>query len=117
MSTAHTILHYERFGPGVFRDLADAPSPRARARRPLTATLRYDLAELARAEAREAAIWQGLVYEARTVSREAYEARARRAKRVKPNPTTYTFRSGALPEVVPARSSGRRPSHATSSAR
>lgn len=117
VSTAHTILHYERFGPGVFRDLADAPSPRARARRPLTATLRYDLAELARAEAREAAIWQGLVYEARTVSREAYEARARRAKRVKPNPTTYTFRSGALPEVVPARSSGRRPSHATSSAR
>lgn len=117
VSTAHTILHYARFGPSVFRDLAEAPLPRARAKRPLTAALRYDLAELARAEGREAAIWHGLVYDARTVSREAYEARARRAKRVKPKPATYTFRAGALPEVVRARSSGRRPSHATSSAR
>lgn len=121
VSTAHTILHYRRFGPGVFRDLAARP-PRGRpfGARTTRGELRYDLATLAGAAAREAAIWSALVHEDRRVSRAAYEERAAAERRRRPRPTRYAFAPGALPSPVGderGRSTGRRPSHATSSAK
>lgn len=121
VSTAHTILHYRRFGPGVFRDLAERP-PRGRpfGARSVVADLRYDLAALAPAAAREAAIWSALVHDERRVSRAAYEERAAAERRRRPKPARWTFSPGALPKPAGdarGRSTGRRPSHATSSAK
>jgi anaerobic magnesium-protoporphyrin IX monomethyl ester cyclase len=74
LSTAHTLFHYDRFGPGAFRAMAGkvrggmigAP-PRAR-RSP------YPIEQLARAENREAEVWHELVQVRRHVSRAAHQA-------------------------------------------
>ncbi|WP_437630071.1 B12-binding domain-containing radical SAM protein [Sorangium sp. So ce854] len=114
VSTAHTILQYDRFGPGVFRDRA--------ARRPpegvpdaeaLERGLRFDPRAAEQAEAREAEIWATLVHEERRVGRDAYEALARSLPPLRPRPVRVRFVAGAAPAVT----SGRRPSHATSAAR
>lgn len=114
VSTAHTILQYDRFGPGVFRDRA--------ARRPpegvpgaevLERGLRFDPRAAEQAEAREAEIWATLVHEERRVGRDAYEALARSLPPLRPRPVRVRFVAGAAPAVT----SGRRPAHATSSAR
>ncbi|WP_438003543.1 radical SAM protein [Sorangium sp. So ce321] len=118
VSTAHTILQYDRFGPSVFRDRA--------ARRPeggvaiafngatvIERGLRFDPRAAEHAEAREAQIWATLVHEERRVGRDAYEALARSLPPLRPRPVRVRFAAGAAPAVT----SGRRPSHATSAAR
>lgn len=84
LSTAHTLFHYDHFGPGVFRGLAGqvrggvlGSSPRAR--RP-----RYSLEKLARAEEREADLWHQLLQVRREISRRAYEELAARLPALKP---------------------------------
>lgn len=91
VSTAHTVMYYERFGPGVFRALAAnvthaEPDPIPPA--------------LETAQLRDAEIWSTLVNDERRVSRAAYEALAAKA------PKLRRAKAGA----TPAR--GRRPSHA-----
>jgi hypothetical protein len=102
LSTAHTVFYYDRFGAGVFRELAARPSPN-----PLPAApgegrriARFDLAEVEAALEREARIWDELVRVRRSVSRAAYDALA-----------------AAMPVLGPGRSRrapprGRRPSGA-----
>src|SRR5262249_10952258 len=43
LSTAHTILHYDRFGPGVFRERARLPSAQPFGARVGQAPARFDL--------------------------------------------------------------------------
>jgi hypothetical protein len=95
VSTAHTVMYYERFGPGVFRALAAnvthaEPDPVPPA--------------LEDAQMRDAAIWSTLVNDERRVSRAAYEALAAKA------PKLRRAKAGG----GPAR--GRRPSHAVNRA-
>jgi hypothetical protein len=120
VSTAHTILHYDRFGPGALKDARSLASrDRTMGDEPLRAELRYSLPQLANAEEREAGAWSELVYGRRHVSRGAYETIASGLPRAKPKATQYVFRADAEPRVVagPAKAAkGRRPSHATSSA-
>jgi hypothetical protein len=108
VSTAHTLLYYDRFGPGAFRDLASRPQAAvlggARAQE---AEAKFDLERAARAAERDSRIWSALVYEERRVSREAYAAHAASAPALRPAPRTYTFAPGEDP-----RPRGRRPSHA-----
>ncbi|MEW6079665.1 MAG: radical SAM protein [Thermodesulfobacteriota bacterium] len=75
LSTAHTLLWYNRFGPGVFRDLARTlPAGENRKQRQIKS-----LRKMAdQAYENEAAIWRTLVYEKRAVSRRAYRALANR---------------------------------------
>lgn len=69
LSTAHTLFHYDRFGPAIFKQRAPLhalePTPTARSPFPLD--------KLARAEEHEAAIWHELVQVQRTISRQAYD--------------------------------------------
>jgi hypothetical protein len=74
LSTAHTLLWYDRYGADVFRRLAGTrrkpaqPSPGKRRLPP-----RRDLEQVwQRAREHEAEIWRILVTEKRTVTREAY---------------------------------------------
>ena len=76
LSTAHTLFHYDHFGPAVFREMArkvrggihSAPSRALRSP--------YPVEKLARAEEREADLWHELVHVQRHVSRAAYQSLA-----------------------------------------
>src|SRR3569832_1462361 len=85
LSTAHTLLWYERFGKGVFRELAElkdgAQLPSA-AERAATALLRtrFDVRQAdEQSGAHEAEIWQELVQNRRRVTRRDYDELAARA--------------------------------------
>ncbi|MBX3232194.1 MAG: radical SAM protein [Labilithrix sp.] len=113
VSTAHTILYYDRFGPTVFRDLA-ARGVREEvlgSKRPFEASLRFDPRACERAEQRDGAIWAELVNDRRVVGRAPYEELAARAPALRPKPLRLFFSfsaDGGAPTVV----KGRRPSHA-----
>jgi anaerobic magnesium-protoporphyrin IX monomethyl ester cyclase len=126
VSTAHTLLVYDREGPHAFKREA-----RLEARGEvlgagaITRELRYEPGELARAEEDEARLWHTLVYERRAVSREAYEALASELPRALAGPkVTYRLASGEEPvRLSPAPrprskvAKGRRPSHSPNSTR
>jgi hypothetical protein len=113
LSTAHTLLWYERFGPDVFRDLAAAPLPAVPGDRARTASARFDVDRIAReSAAREAEIWRVLVRERRRVSRSDYRTLAASAPPARPSPRRWRFRAGTSPEPA-----GRRPSHAPNAPR
>ena len=115
VATAHTLLHYARFGQGVFRERAKlgqvGPVLGAEA---FEATAKFDIDRLARAQERDGDLWSTLVYEKRHVSREAYRELAERVPPMKPHPVDYRFVADGEPR---ARTKGRRPSHAHNSAR
>jgi len=114
VSTAHTLLHYDRFGPGVFRDLAANDPPivgRVLGAATLTRTLRFDPRDANQARARDAAIWDTLVRERRAVSRTLYESAIATLPTSAQRPIAYTFEPGQAPTPT-----GRRPDTATSTA-
>ena len=73
LSTAHTLFHYDHFGPEVFKQLAGQVRGGVIGGRPIR-RLRpaFDLAKLAHAETHEAAIWHELTHVQRRISRQAY---------------------------------------------
>jgi anaerobic magnesium-protoporphyrin IX monomethyl ester cyclase len=121
VSTAHTVLYYDRFGPGVFRELAELGVDGAI----LGATsfegeLRFDPKKTARAAERDARIWATLVHDERRISRAAYDALASRAPKLGPTelrPVRVSFAAGEEPSRVARKRVGRRPSHAPNAAR
>jgi anaerobic magnesium-protoporphyrin IX monomethyl ester cyclase len=118
VSTAHTLLHYARFGAGVFRARAEAGvRGRVLGARAFDAVVKFDLGRTEHAEACDGAIWTALVHDERRVSREAYAARASKAPLLRPQPTTYRFTADAPPVPSRAPTRGRRPSHAHNAAR
>lgn len=123
VSTAHTILHYDRFGANVFRDRA-ARGAGANAQvigaRAFEDELSFDIAAAETAQAREQGIWSELVVGERRIGRAAYDERAAELPTLKraAAPIRVAFAAGEAPSIVRAkRRSGRRPSHAESSAR
>jgi hypothetical protein len=118
VSTAHTILYYDRNGPSVFRDLAERGMREEilGAQKSFTADLRFDPRAAAKAEEREGAIWSALVNDQRRVGRAPYEALAKRAPLLKPRPVRVAFVAGEEPTSMPrpktTKVRGRRPSHA-----
>jgi hypothetical protein len=121
VSTAHTLLHYAQFGSSVFRDRARLSAREGGGRvlgaRAFDAMVKFDLARAEGAAARDAAIWGALVHEERAVSREAYETRARRARKVLARPVVYRFAAESSPVASTRPVRGRRPSHAHNAAR
>ena len=114
VSTAHTILYYDRFGPGVFKDLARRGlEERVLGEARFEVELRFDPAACARAAEREGAIWATLVTLERKVSRAAYEAHASQLPALAPRPSRVLFAAGAAPRRV----RGRRPSSASNATR
>ncbi|HVH46781.1 MAG TPA: radical SAM protein [Labilithrix sp.] len=122
VSTAHTILYYDRHGSSVFRDLAErgvreeifgAESVA------FEADLRFDPRAASRAEEHEGVIWATLVNEQRRVGRGPYEELASAAPPQRPKPVRFVFAVGEepMPASAPKKPRGRRPSHASSSAR
>lgn len=77
LSTAHTLLWYQRFGPGIFRLSPERPFRRTQSfcgtENP--GSRRYRMA--LRAERMEADIWETLIYEKRSVNRTAYRKLAK----------------------------------------
>jgi len=119
LSTAHSVYWYDRFGAGVFRDLAErlADGPQPFAARTDEAPARFDLDECALSDENELGIWHHLVREQRHVSRAAYTAMAASlpALRARARPRRYRFRAGS-PPVAGRATKGRRPSNAPNSA-
>lgn len=116
ISTAHTILYYERLGKSAFRELARTAGPDAiLGRKVQSAPARFDIDRAAQAEEHEAGIWSEIVYELRRVSREIYQKLAARQPSLKPQPRHYSFSAGDHP--TPGKVPGRRPSGAPNSAR
>lgn len=118
VSTAHTILYYDRRGPGVFRDLAarglDEEVLGAK-KTAFAAELRFDPSAAAYAEEREGAIWSELVNDRRVVARSAYEELAAKTPALRPKPLLLSFAAGEAPTPLApkkANARGRRPSHA-----
>lgn len=132
VSTAHTVLYYERFGPSVFRDLAvrerrGGPRERVLGVRRFEGELAFDPNACDGALAREAAIWATLVNDQRRVGRDPYEALVRTAPRVERKPMRLRFEAGKEPVRLglvagkrgewDKRVPGRRPSHASNATR
>lgn len=112
LSTAHTVLYYDRYGRDVFRQLASAvPSGGVIGARASMLSARFDLGAAARALGREAQIWHRLVRVERKVSRQAYDALTKRAPSLRPKPTRYRIVAGEAPVAVRNRARGRRPSN------
>jgi anaerobic magnesium-protoporphyrin IX monomethyl ester cyclase len=91
LSTAHSLLWYDRHGPDVFRRLARLRHPQRIPPhgRPLRSANpgRYPLARLSRdAWRREEEIWDTLVHRQREVSRAAYERQALASPPLYPRP-------------------------------
>jgi anaerobic magnesium-protoporphyrin IX monomethyl ester cyclase len=123
VSTAHTVLYYDRFGPGVFRDLAArGVAEEILGHTRIEADLRFDPMVAARAQGREASIWATLVGDERRIGRAPYEALAARAPALRPRAVRLAFVAGEEPQRVgrgpaKARVAGRRPSHASNATR
>ena len=123
VSTAHTVLYYDRFGTSVFRDLAERGLREEiiGAKKPFHADLRFDPRDCARAEEREGAIWATLVNDQRKIGRLHYETLAAAAPSLRPKPIRIAFTAGADPVPVArpkrAKVRGRRPSHASNATR
>lgn len=124
VSTAHTILYYDRRGSSVFRDLAERGLDEriiGTQKKAFQADLRFDPAACSRAEAREASIWSILVNDQRRVGRAPYEELASQAPSLRPKPIRIAFRAGEepLPVASPksAKPRGRRPSHSSNATR
>jgi hypothetical protein len=85
LSTAHTILWYDKKGPGAFRKSAKK-FHRAPFSPPITKVKsRYDIGSMEySALGNEAEIWQTLVYEQRAVSPEKYNALAEKFPPIRP---------------------------------
>jgi hypothetical protein len=112
LSTAHTFLWYERFGPGVFKELAGGSAPEIPGATARTAAARFDVVAIADvAHEHEAAIWHELVHERRAVSVALYKQLAARAPAATPSPTRVRYQAGWALERA-GRAKGRRPSHA-----
>jgi radical SAM superfamily enzyme YgiQ (UPF0313 family) len=111
LSTAHTVLYYDKLGPGIFRHLAKRPDAGGPfAARTASLVARFDLDEVARSDAHEAEIWHELVREKRHVSRAAYRKLAEKFASVKPRPRRYQLRPGHPPTT------GRRPPNSSNAA-
>jgi Radical SAM superfamily len=104
LSTAHTVYFYDRFGAGVFRELARAQreAPGAFGARTGEARARFDLGDVEISDENELAIWHTLVRERRHVSRAAYQALAAAIAPVHPRPRRYRFRAGEPPASAAA---------------
>ena len=81
LSTAHTVLYYDRHGRDVFRRLASVVRGGVIGARAKIVPARFDLAAAADALGREAETWQHLVRVAPRVSREVYAAATRGLRR------------------------------------
>ena len=116
LSTAHTVLHYARFGPGVFRERARLPEAQSFGARVDQAEARFDLAAVGASDEDELAIWHQLVRQRRHVSRAAYGALAQALPSLPPQPRRYQFVAGRPPLPARAAPRGRRPRNASNSA-
>jgi hypothetical protein len=106
VSTAHTLLYYDRFGPHVFRDLADQARGHVIGAAHIRRATQFDLHRAAQAADRDAAIWARLVYDAREVSRALYANLASGAPALRPSRRVYRCEPGRAPLLKPL---GRRP--------
>jgi radical SAM family protein len=129
LSTAHTLLHYLRFGKAAFREplanvtpasaaAASSGAPRSTGPRSFSAEARFDLERVEeQSAAHEAEIWQALVYERRRVTRQDYDELAGGSPLARPAPATWRWSAGMPPVRVRQPARGRRPSHAVNSAK
>ena len=124
VSTAHTVLYYDRGGASVFRDLARRglrEEIHGATTEPFEADLRFDPRAASRAEEREGAIWATLVNDQRRVGRGPYEELAARCPALRPKPVRMAFVAGEEPRSVArgknGKTRGRRPSHASNATR
>lgn len=105
VSTAHTILYYDHFGRGAFRELASHRPGQILGAARLEHKAQFDIARTAQASQRDAQIWTHLVHEAREVSRPLYLELAAQAPSLRPSPRTYRLIPGRAPQE---QTSGRR---------
>jgi anaerobic magnesium-protoporphyrin IX monomethyl ester cyclase len=100
LSTAHTVLYYDRYGYDVFRRLASTVRGGVIGARPEILEARFDLAAAARALSREGKAWHRLVRVQREVSRAAYGALIARAPTLGPKARRYRVMAGEAPVPV-----------------
>jgi hypothetical protein len=112
LSTAHSVLYYDRFGKGVARTLAGRAEGGVIGARPFDHKARFDPSDAASAQAAEAEIWAELVYGRRRVSRRDYAELAARQPAIAPSPRRYRIVAGLAPTPLGERPRrGRRPSN------
>ena len=109
LSTAHTVLYYDRHGRDVFRRLAAVVRGGVIGGSTRSLPARFDLDAVAGALAREAEAWHHLVRVARKVSREDYGAVTADFGALPEAPRRYRVRAGAPPVAVRTAARGRRP--------
>ncbi len=110
VSTAHTLLYYDRLGASAFRDLAKVRRGVVLGAQPLRRTARFDVQRAGAAAERDAEIWSELVHDARAVSRRLYGRRAGKAPALAATSREYLLAPGRAPlEQRPARRKDTRP--------
>jgi hypothetical protein len=113
VSTAHTLLFYDRFGRNVFRRMAESPTrlPRLLGEATeLTLSLRFSPEDTADAVGRDPQLWAELIQRVRQVSRARWTALADALPAVQPSRGKWLLRPDTAPERL-GRSRGERPRH------
>jgi hypothetical protein len=104
LSTAHTLLWYDRFGPHIFKELAQSGENPYPKEKHWTSKSRFDIAELEHnAREWEERIWHHLIYEKRHVSPEAYRELASAAPSARPKPGRWLYAPGVSPQLAERR--------------
>jgi hypothetical protein len=110
VSTAHTLLYYDRFGPSAFRDLATLRRGVVLGARTLRRRARFDVQRAAATSERDAEVWSELVHDARAVSRHLYEIRTANTPALAAASREYLLSPGRAPLAQPpARRKNTRP--------
>jgi anaerobic magnesium-protoporphyrin IX monomethyl ester cyclase len=121
VSTAHTLLFYDRFGRDVFRTMAETPSrlPKIVGSNDsdsngqgdaLVISLRFAPEDTSEAASRDGALWSQMIERERRVSRARWQTLSAELPPVLPSKARWLFRPGEAPERV-GRSRGERPRH------
>lgn len=110
VSTAHTLLYYDRHGGSVFRDLAKRRRGAVLGAQPLRRAARFDVQRAGSAFERDAEIWSELVHDVREVSRNLYAKRAATTPALGASAREYLLAPGRAPrEQRPPRRTNTRP--------
>jgi hypothetical protein len=111
LSTAHSVLYYDRFGKGVARKLAGRAEGGVIGAHPFDHKASFDPSDAASAQVAEGEIWAELVYGRRRVSRQDYAELAVGQPALAPSPRRYRVVAGLAPTPIDRPRRGRRPSN------
>jgi len=101
LSTAHTLLFYERFGRNCFKDFSHLKSAVIPGSKTRVFNAKFDVEAIGEtAGHNESVLWDTMVYDERRVGREPYSERAEKLPAVNPSPGRFMVGPNGMVQAV-----------------